>query len=246
MTTPVFKNTDAFQPEYRGNFGVQTSEPMTYEGTAVKTVISFVTLLAGAAVGVFFMPVLEFPVLIGLVVVGLALGLFISFKQVTNPAAILAYSGVQGVLLGAISAALEVVYPGIVSQAVLATLSVFTVVMFLSHTKIFRTSPKLNKIFYVATIGYILFSLVNVGLMLTGISDGAFGLRSDLGFWGIAIGVLGALLASYSLVMDYEFIENGVRNHAEKRMEWLGAFGIIVSLVWLYIEILRLLALARR
>lgn len=253
MSFPALKNAKVFQPqssyqsnpyaqEYSGNAGnYVAAKPMSFDSTITKSAIAFTILLAGAALG-WFIPGLMLPA----VLAGLVLGLVISFKQVTNPAAILSYSGLQGVVIGGISGVLEAMYPGIVTQAVLATLSVFVTILVLAKAKIFRTSPKLNRIFMVAALGYLLFGLVNLGLMLFGVTEGMFGLYSDLGGLGIIIGVLGVALASYSLVGDFEYIEQGIENQAEAKYEWFGVFGLIASLVWLYIEILRLLAIFRQ
>jgi uncharacterized YccA/Bax inhibitor family protein len=246
MASPVFTNNEAFQKDYRPSFNAGT-EAMTYEGTVVKTIMSFVTVLVGAGIGIFvLLPFLTQGLFYGLIGATIVLALVIGFKRITNPVVLLTYAGLQGVFVALMSLSLELQYPGIVVQALLATTSVFVVVMFLSHTKVFRTTPRLNKIFGVAFAGYVLFSLLNFVLSATGLTDGAFGIRSDLGIFGIIIGILGALLASYTIVISYEFIENGVRNQAPKRMEWVGAFGITTAFVWLYIEILRLLAMFRR
>lgn len=256
MAFPALSNNDAFQPHQSYNnqnsnpYGVayqnnQQPTPsqtnvMTYESTIRKTGIGFLILLAAAGIGWFF-PILALPA----VLAGLVLGLIISFKRVTNPGLVLTYSGLQGLAIGGISGVFETIYPGIVSQAVLATLSVFAVMLVGFRFRIFRTSPIMNKIFMIAGFSYLLFGLINLVLMLTNVTPGMFGLYSDLGGWGIAIGILGVLLASYSLVMDFTFIENGVNNQAPTRYEWTAVFGLIATLVWLYLEILRLLALFR-
>lgn len=248
MSFPALKNAEAFQPQssytqnpyLNGNVQEQ-QKPMSLDSTTTKAAIAFTVLLAGAAVG-WFVPILIWPALIA----GLILGLAIAFKQITNPAAILAYAGVEGVLIGGISMIMEQIYPGIVTQAVLATLSVFATILVLAKAKIFRTSPRLNKIFMVAALGYLVFGLINIGLMVFGVTQGMFGLYSDLGGLGILIGVLGVALASYSLVGDYEYIEQGIQNQSPAKYEWFGVYGLIASLVWLYVEILRLLALFRQ
>ncbi|GAA4357047.1 Bax inhibitor-1/YccA family protein [Angustibacter luteus] len=208
---------------------------MTYDDVVVKTAIVFVAVLVGAAVG-WQAPVLMWPGLIG----GLVLGLVNSFKKSPSPALIIAYGLFEGAFLGGISMYFNEAYPGIVGQAVLATLGVFAVVLVGFRSGKLRTSPKLNKIFFVAIGGYIVFGLVN--LMFS-----AFGGGSDLrsGGLGLAIGAFAVILASYSLVMDFEFIRAGVEQGAPAKFAWYGAFGLIVTLVWLYIEILRILAILR-
>ncbi|WP_258933426.1 Bax inhibitor-1/YccA family protein [Nesterenkonia pannonica] len=106
-----------------------------------------------------------------------------------------------------------------------------------------RATPKLNKIFMVAVLGYFIFSMVNLGMMLFGATDAMFGLRT--GWLGVAIGLLGIALATYSLVLDFTNIDEGVRAGVHQKYGWTAAFGLTVSLVWLYIEILRLLAILR-
>ncbi len=248
MTLPTLKNNSAFKERqynpYREGIvpgagaGYKT---MSFEGVTQKTGLSFLVLLAAGAVGWLF-PMLALPA----VLVAFVLALYISFKNVSKPWATLVYSGLQGVAVGGISGMMERIYPGIVSQAVLATLAVFVVVLVLFRMKIFRTTPKLNKIFLVALLGYSLFGLINLGLMLFNVTPGMFGLYSDLGGWGIAIGILGTLLASYSLVMDFEYIENGVNNGTDEQQEWIATFSLVATLVWLYVEILRILALFRQ
>ena len=106
-----------------------------------------------------------------------------------------------------------------------------------------RTSPRMNKIFFVAMIGYLIFSLANLVLMMTGMVDGPFGLRS--GVFGLVIGAIAVLMASYSLVMDFEDIKNGVNNGVPRETAWLCAFSLAVTVVWMYVEFLRILAILR-
>ena len=112
-----------------------------------------------------------------------------------------------------------------------------------------RASKRATKIFLVAMIGYAVFSLVNVGMVMFGLTDSAFGLSSDITIMGIPLGViLGifvVLLAAYSLVLDFDMIQQGVRNRAPRKYGWTGAFGIMVTVIWLYLELLRMFAIAR-
>jgi uncharacterized YccA/Bax inhibitor family protein len=240
MAFPTFTNTPAFQSGRRTVLEAPSGEAMSYEGTIQRTVMSFAVLLAGAAVG-WFVPGLALPA----VLIGLVLGLVIAFKRISSAPATLTYSGVEGVVVGAVSAILESIYPGVASQAVLATLVVFGVILFFFSRGTLRTTPRLNKIFVVAAISYALFSLVNLGLMLTGVTSGMFGLQSDMGVFGIVIGILATLLASYSLVIDFEFVKNGVDNRADSKLEWLAAFSLIGTIVWLYLELIRLFSMFR-
>lgn len=221
-----------------------SDQPMTFENTISKTVFLFILVVAGAAVG-WWMPILMLPGAI----VGLVLGLVNSFKKEPSVPLIIGYAVAQGLFLGGLSGVMERMYPGIVMQAVLATFSVFTVTLLLFRSGKVRTSPKMTKIVMIAMGGYLLFSLINVGLMLFGVTGSAWGLRSGVQIFGIplgvVIGVLAVLLAAYSLVMDFELIKNGVQNRVPEKWGWSAAFGLMVTLIWLYVEILRILAILR-
>lgn len=213
-----------------------SDKPMTYENTISKTVLLFLTVLAFGAVG-WFMPVLAIPGAIA----GLVLGLVNSFKKEPSVPLIVLYAVAQGLFLGGISGFYEAQWPGIVSQAVIGTLSVFGVTLLLFRSGKVRTSPRMTKIVLIAMVGYLVFSLVNFVLMLTGVTPGMFGARSIEIFGmplGVVIGLLAVFLAAYSLVMDFELIQNGVRNRVPEKWAWSAAFGLMVTLIWLYVEIL--------
>ncbi|HUH53258.1 MAG TPA: Bax inhibitor-1/YccA family protein [Microbacteriaceae bacterium] len=225
--------------------GAQTStDPMTYEDTIHKTAFLLIITIATAAVGWFF-PILMFPGMI----IGLVFGLINSFKKEPNVALIMLYAAFQGLFLGGISGILEAQSGGIVLQAVMGTMIVFAVTLLLFRSGKVRTSPKMTKIVLIAMTGYLLFSLVNFGLMMTGVSQDPWGLRTGVTIAGIPLGVIIGVvvifLAAYSLVMDFEFVKNGVESKAPRRYGWSAAFGLMVTLIWLYIEILRLLSILR-
>lgn len=218
---------------------------MTYDDVIRKTVTSFAVVLLGAA-GAVALGLVMPGVIMGLALVaalaGFGLGLVNAFKKEPNPALILAYSATQGFFLGAFTMVMEMMFPGIAVQAVLATLAVFGTVLALFKSGKVRATPKLNKMFFVAIVGYLVFSLMNFGLMM--FTDiGMFGLRA--GWMGVAIGAFAILLATYSLVMDFTNIQEGVEAGVSQKYGWAAAFGLTVSLVWLYIEILRVIAILR-
>jgi len=208
---------------------------MTYDDVVVKTGIVFVGLLVAAVVG-WQVPGLALIGILG----GLALGLVNSFKRNPSPALIVGYGVLEGLALGGITAVFNARYPGIAVQAVLATFSVFAVVLVGFRSGRLRTSPRLNKIFFIAIMGYLVFQVLN--LVLVGFA-GQTSLRT--GGLGLLIGAAAVLLASYSLVMDFEFIRAGVQQGAPARFAWTAAFGLTVTLVWLYLELLRILAILR-
>ncbi|WP_167147171.1 Bax inhibitor-1/YccA family protein [Actinomyces sp. ZJ308] len=178
----------------------------------------------------------------------LVLGIVNSFKREPSPALILAYAAFEGLLLGGISGFMEARYEGIVVQAVLATLATFGAMLAAYSYGGFRVQGRFRRVVVVATLGYALFSLINLGLSMTGVVGGAWGLRSMtiMGIpLGIPLGIIGVILASLFLAIDFEFIENGVRNGLPQRYAWAAAFGLVVTIVWLYVEFLRLLSYFR-
>lgn len=240
--------------------GAVETDRMSYEDTVWKTVGLFAVLLVTAAVGwVWTMAGVTaanpnpsiLPWIIG-ALGGFVLAMVVIFtsRKKVRPALIFAYAAFEGLFVGGISAFFEFIWPGIVLQATLATFAVVGVTLALFASGKVRASKKATKIFMIAMLGYLAYSLVNIGLMLFGVTDGAFGLSSEpsplFGIpWGALIGVLVVIMAAYSLVLDFDQIQQGVRNGAPRQFGWLGGFGIMVTVVWLYIEILRILAILR-
>ena len=172
---------------------------------------TFVLLLAGAAIGWITAPTVPF-LWIGAAIVGFVLALVNIFKKEPSAPLIFAYSRRQGVFVGGISAFYEAMFPGVVVQAVIATLVVVGVTLALFASGKIRASKKATKVFLVAMVGYLVFSLVNVGIMIFGGAGGnPWGLRGSVEIFGIPLGViLGVfvvILAAYSLVLDFDFIQ---------------------------------------
>jgi len=221
-------------------------ERMTYQDTIFKTLAGFAVLLVGAAIG-WMIPALA---IVG-AIVGLVLALVNIFKRKPSPPLILAYAFFEGLLVGGVSMFFSQYYSGIVPMALLGTLGVVAVTLALFASGKVRASKRATKIFLVAIVGYAAFSLVNIVLMMTGVLDGfsaTGGLRGiEIPIFGgiplgIPLGILVVLLAAYSLVIDFEQIKQGVETGQPRIYGWTAAFGIIVTVVWLYLEILRLLS----
>lgn len=243
--------------------GAIETDRMTVEDTVWKTVGLFAVLLVGAVAGWLWTmaPVAATgqPTILPWVIGGLAgfvLSMVVIFgsRKKVRPALIFAYAAAEGLFVGGISAFFEMIWPGIVVQATLATASVVGVTLALFASGKVRASAKATKIFLIAMVGYLVFSLVNVVMMMFGAfsgpdSAGPFGIYSyELFGWlplGLVIGVLVVIMAAYSLVLDFDQIQQGVRNGAPRQYGWLGGFGIMVTVVWLYVEILRILAILR-
>jgi uncharacterized YccA/Bax inhibitor family protein len=224
-----------------------SGDVMTVEDTIAKTVGAFALLLVGAGFSWVLAP--SMPLLwIGAGIIGFVLALVNIFKKQPSGALVLTYAAVQGVFVGGISRFFEVAYPGVVSQALIATIVVVAVTLALFASGKIRASKKATKVFLIAMVGYAVFSLVNFGLMIFGGTDTAFGLRSAEIFGiplGAIIGVLVVIMAAYSLVLDFDFIQRGTANGAPRVFGWKGTFGIMLTVVWLYLELLRFFAIIR-
>lgn len=221
------------------------TDRMSYEDTIVKIASTFAILLVGAAVG-WFVPVLTLPAAL----VGFGLALVNIFKKKPSPALVIAYSAVEGIFVGGITMFFESRFPGIAVQAVMGTLIVVGVTLALFVSGKIRASKKATKVFLIAMVGYVVFSLINVVLIATGANSDPFGLTGSFTIAGIPLGVILAplviIMAAYSLVLDFDSIKTGVQRGAPRVYGWTAAFGVMVTVVWLYLEILRLLALLRR
>lgn len=222
---------------------------MTFDDVIVKTVLCIGVVLLGASVPAFFLPGLAVPLMILGAIGGLILGLVNSFKREPVPALILGYAALEGLFIGGLTMFLEAMYPGIALQAVLGTVTVFAVTLALFKSGKVRATPKAMKFFMIAMISYAAFSLINLGLMLFGVSDDPWGLRTGVEIMGIPLGVFIGIfaigLAAFSLIIDFTSISEGVRHGAPQKYSWTAAFGLTVTLIWLYVEILRLLAILR-
>ncbi|MGL4254982.1 Bax inhibitor-1/YccA family protein [Microbacterium sp.] len=237
--------------------GAVETDRMTVEDTIWKTVGLFAVLLVTAVGGwVWTMsPVAEtgqptlMPWIIGMIG-GFVLSLVVIFtsRKKIRPALIFAYAAFEGLFVGGISAYFEMIWEGIVLQATLGTLSVVGVTLALFASGKIRASKKATKVFMIAMVGYLVFSLLNLVLMWTGVNNNPWGLLGEqiAGIpLGLIIGVLVVIMAAYSLVLDFDSIQQGVRNGAPRQYGWIGGFGIMVTVVWLYIEILRIIAIVR-
>lgn len=217
---------------------------LTYDDVIIKTGGLLALLVVVAALTWNFAPTL-WPV--GMIA-GLVLGLVNAFKKKPSPALIIAYTVAEGVFLGGISIAFASIavgssgapLTGIVLQAVVATLATFAAALFLFKSGKVRVTPKFTRWLLIAMVGYLAFSLVNVVLTWTGTLEG-WGMRG--GTIGIIVGIVAVGLAAASLIVDFDAIKRGVEQGVPAQFAWTAAFGLIVTLVWLYLEFLRLLAI---
>jgi len=215
---------------------------MTYDDVVVRTASLFAVLLVAAGATWWLAPPQAlFPLWIGAMLVGLGIGVVIAFSKTVRPPLMMLYAAVEGVFIGAISLFFETVYPGIVVQAVLGTLGAFAAMLVAYKVKAIRATPKFTRFLVIATLGYAAFAVLNFVAVLV------FGLPSvySMGVLGIGISLLGVGLASLNLILDFDYIDRGVQQGLPQQYSWLAAYGLLVTLVWLYIEILRLIAILR-
>ncbi|MGH8862441.1 MAG: Bax inhibitor-1/YccA family protein [Jatrophihabitantaceae bacterium] len=173
---------------------------------------------------------------------GLGLGLYMSFSGRANAPLCILYSAFEGVLLGSISKIFEMRYPGIAVQAITGTVMVALGMLFVYKIGAIRVTPRLTRIVVGATIG--VFGLMVVNLIAYLFTPGGLGLR-DGGPLAIIFSLVCIGIAAMNLVIDFDVVERGIRNGADQKFAWYASFGITVTLVWLYIEILRLLSYLR-
>ncbi|WPP40274.1 Bax inhibitor-1/YccA family protein [Paenibacillus hunanensis] len=216
-------------------------QSMTLAGAAGKALILTVLLVASAAYTwyLFFngQDVSGFLKvgLIGSLVIALPTIFFPRISPFTAPL----YVIVNGLLYGAVSAMGEYLYPGIVMNAILITLSLFLITLFLYATRIIRVTPGLVAAISIATLAIALTYLVNFILSFFGMSVPYI---HDTGWVGIAISAFVIVIATSNLLIDFSNIEQYANEGRPKYMEWYGAFGLMVTIIWMYFEILRLLA----
>lgn len=228
------------QPAYTGT---RSGRYMTLDDVVLRTGAMLATILVvGGAAWAVIPADKAWGIAIGAILVGVALGLYMSFKMVANAPLSLTYAALQGVALGVISKAMEQYYNGIVIQAITGTVMVAAGMLFVYKIGAIRVTPKFTKIVVGATIGVFGLMLVNlVSYLFT--SDG-LGIRSG-GALAIVFSLVCIVIAAANLVMDFDMVERGIRSGADEKYAWYAAFGITVTLVWLYIEILRLLSYLR-
>ena len=219
---------------------------MTLDDVFVRTLTLFGLLVVSAAVSWFVArdnQSVGLAVWIGGMFVGLGIGLAIAFMKKVSVPLILTYAVVEGLFVGAASQYFNTIWPGVVAQAVLGTACVFVAMFAGWKFGLIRVTDRSRKIFFMAVVGYMLFGLVNIVLQFTGVLGG-FGFFG-MGGIGIALCLIGIALAAYSLAIDFDSITRAVQAGLPEKYSWLMAHGLIVTIVWLYLELLRLLARMR-
>jgi uncharacterized YccA/Bax inhibitor family protein len=218
------------------------TNPMTIQGTVNKTLLSLFLVVFGASL-VWTNPAAVIPMVWPAAIIGFVVALVTVFKKTWAPVTTPMYAILEGIVLGAISAMLEKTYPGIVIQAVALTFGTLFCLLAAYKTGLIKATENFKLGVVAATGAIALVYIVSIVL-------GFFHIQIPLIFGSGPIGILFSLfvvaIAALNLVLDFDFIENLAHNGAPKYMEWYGAFGLMVTLIWLYLEILRLLAKTRQ
>lgn len=238
LSTEIFNNAERYGEE---------SVSMTIEGTVNKTALLGI-IVFGAALITWKMTLNDpagtlAPVLTaGGAISGFIVALVIIFRKRTASYLAPVYCGLEGLFLGGLSATMETIYPGIAFQAIVLTLLILFSLLFIYKMGIIKVTENFKLIVASATMGIALFYLVSIIGSFVGFS---LPLIHDNDLYGIGFSIFVIIIAAMNLVVDFDFIEEGAASNAPKYMEWYAAFGLMVTLIWLYIEILRLLSKLR-
>jgi uncharacterized YccA/Bax inhibitor family protein len=223
-------------------YAPSTTQYMTMDDVVTKTGISFLVMVVTAALTWALPDFSGASLAMPAVLIALVLGLVISFKQIANPIATLSYAALYGVALGAISEIFEAQYQGIVMQAIIGTFGVFAGMLIVYKTGAIKVTPKLTRWIIGALVGVLVFMVAN--WISYFFSDTGLGLR-EAGPLGIIFSLVVIGVAAFTLLLDFDMADEAIRRGAPAKFAWYIAFGLLVTVVWLYLEILRLLSYFR-
>jgi uncharacterized YccA/Bax inhibitor family protein len=216
------------------------SRYLTLDDVVTRSMVLLGTLLLAGGFAWFAVPDSAIGGVVGIGFIGaLVLGLYMGFSGRANAATAVAYAALQGLALGGISELFDRQWPGIAVQAVTGTIMVAGGVLVVYKTGAVRVTPKFTKIVFASTLGIVGLMLVN--LIASIFTPGGLGLRSG-GALAIGFSLLCIVIAASNLIVDFDMIEQSVRRGTDERFGWYLSWGILVTLVWLYLEILRLLS----
>ena len=230
------------------NEGRVMGQTMTLQGTVNKTgfLLGILVLTAVYTWNLFFQtgnPAAVMPIAIGGAIGGFIMALVTIFKKTWSPITAPIYAALEGLFLGGISAIFEYQYPGIVIQATGLTLGTLASLLVLYKLGIIKPTENFRLMIVSATMGIAVLYLISMIMNMFG-STGIGFIHSN-GLFGIGFSLFVVAIAALNLVLDFDFIEQGAEMGAPKYMEWFGAFSLMVTLIWLYLEMLRLLAKLR-
>ena len=227
-------------PAFSQGFGINeniSGEAMTLDGTVNKTGILLALCVGGAYFG-WNSPGLVMPAIL----IGFVIALFTIFRTKNSPYTAPAYAAIEGVALGGITMIFEAQYPGIGIQAIGLTFGILASLLFCYKSGIIKPTENFRLMIFAGTMGIFILYLVSFIMSFFGNS---IGFIHSNGLFGIGFSLFVVAIASLNLVLDFDFIEEGAEKGMPKYLEWYGAFSLMVTLIWLYLEILRLLAKIR-
>jgi uncharacterized YccA/Bax inhibitor family protein len=210
---------------------------MTIDDVVTRTAILFAVLVTVGA-GAWTLNLGGGALMLGFIG-GLVLAMVNIFSKTVKPALVIAYAAFQGLALGTLSNMYNTVYDGIVSQAILVTISAFAAMLFAYKSGRIRVTPKFTKVLMTALLGYFVLAMVS----LVGSFFGAS--LYSIGGFGLILAAGGMVLAAFFLILDFDQIQNSINAGVPQTESWRAAFGLMVTIVWLYMEVLRLLSILR-
>ena len=244
----LFRSSNPVLKESAFTGQIATGEAMTIQGTVNKTGVLLLLVVVSSAwtwgLSHSPTPAAAFPWMIGGALIGFVTALVTVFAKTWSPITAPLYALCEGLFLGGVSAIFEKSYPGIAVQAIALTFAVMFTLLLAYKMGIIRATRGFKLGIIAATGGIALVYVANFFMQLFGLSGFSF-LYSSTPL-GIGISVIVVIIAALNLILDFDFIETASRMGVPKYMEWYGAFGLMVTLIWLYLEILRLLAKIRR
>ncbi|MCX4801134.1 Bax inhibitor-1/YccA family protein [Streptomyces sp. NPDC058682] len=246
-TNPYATNPYAADPTTGMPQAPARANVMTMDDVVSRTAMTLGTLILTATLAWVALPVdpdnlgVSYGIAIGAALIAFVLVLVQSFKRKPSPGLILAYAAFEGVFLGVISAAVSTYLgPGVVMQAVMGTMCVFAAVLFAYKMRWIRVTRRFYGFVMAATLGFILLMLVNSLFAVFGGGDG-LGFRS--GGLGLLFGAIGVILGACFLALDFKQVEDGIAYGAPREEAWLAAFALTMTLVWIYVEMLRIFSI---
>lgn len=220
------------------NSGLDVSETMTINGTVNKTAISLFLLIG---TGYFTFDVINPIILIVCGIGGFITAIVTVFKKQWAPITVPIYAILEGGLLGGVSFMYNSMYNGIVTDAIFLTVGILLSLLFAYRSGLIKPTENFKLGIFAATGGIAIVYIINMVMGFFGSSMGVMQI-DNASPMSIGFSVVVVVIAALNLVLDFDFIEEGAESGAPKYMEWYGAFGLLVTLIWLYLEILRLLA----
>ncbi|MFJ9905125.1 Bax inhibitor-1/YccA family protein [Streptomyces sp. NPDC101152] len=244
---PYAQNPYAQQDLQYGAPAPATTGRMTMDDVVVRTASTLGTLIVTAALAWALLPVdnanlsRSYGIGVGAALIGMVLAFVQSFKRKASPALILSYAAFEGVFLGVVSSVVDNrIASGAAMQAVIGTMAVFAGVLVAYKAGWIRVNRRFYGFVMAAALGFVLLMVVNLLFAVFGGGDG-LGFRS--GPLGVFFGVVGVLLGACFLALDFKQVEDGIAYGAPKQEAWLAAFGLTLTLVWIYMEFLRIIAI---